>query len=86
MRSVTFPLGNCIACPTALLLRVHHGACALTGLISDPVSWHHCDIFFQLLLDSGDCCVGVTGCFVDLSSTSVCTWLSPLLFRSVWRL
>ena len=28
---------------------------------SDPVSWHHCDTFFQLLLDSVDWCVGVTG-------------------------
>ena len=31
----------------------------------DSVSWHQCDTFFQLILDSGDCCVDVTGCFVD---------------------
>ena len=34
-----------IACPTALLLRVHHWACSLLGLISDSVSWHQCDTF-----------------------------------------
>ena len=32
-----------IACPTALLLRVHHRACALLGLILD--SWHQCVTF-----------------------------------------
>ena len=33
------------ACPTALLLRVHHRACALLVLILDSVSWHQCDTF-----------------------------------------
>ena len=75
MRSMSFPLKETagIACPTALLLRVQYRACALLGIISDSVSWHQCDIcllapmwhLFQLLLDSGDCCVDVTGCFVD---------------------
>ena len=38
--SMTSPLKETagIACPTALLLRVHHTACALLGLISDSVS------------------------------------------------
>ena len=31
----------------------------------DCVSWHHCDSCFHLFLGSGDCCVDVTGCFVD---------------------
>ena len=67
MRSMTSPLKETagIACPTVLMLRVHHGACALLGLISDSVSWHQCDTCFQLLLDSSDCCADVTGCFVD---------------------
>ena len=47
MRSMASPLKETagIACPTALLLRVHHRACALLGLISDSVSWHQCDTF-----------------------------------------
>ena len=45
MCSMTSPLKETagIACPTALLLRVHHRACALLGLILDSVSWHQCD-------------------------------------------
>ena len=45
--SMTSPLKETagIACPTALLLRVHHRACALLGLISDPISWHYYDTF-----------------------------------------
>ena len=40
LRSITFPLKETagIACPTALLLRVHYRGCALLGLISDSVS------------------------------------------------
>ena len=47
VRSMASPLKETagIACPTALLLRVHHRACALLGLISDSVSWHQCDTF-----------------------------------------
>ena len=45
-----------IACPTALLLSVHHRTCALLGSITA--------LFSQLLLDSSDWHVGVTGCFV----------------------
>ena len=47
VRSMTSPLKETagIACPTALLLRVHHRACALLGLISNSVSWHQCDTF-----------------------------------------
>ena len=42
VHSMTFSLKETagIACPTALLLRVHHRAYALLGLISDSVSWH----------------------------------------------
>ena len=47
MPSLTFRLKETagVACPTALLLRVHHRACALFVLISDSVSWHHYDTF-----------------------------------------
>ena len=47
MPSVTSPLKETagIACPTALLLRAHHRACALLGTISDFVSWKHCHTF-----------------------------------------
>ena len=60
-----------IACPTSLLLRNPHRACALLGLTLDSVSWQHCDTFHRLL-DSGDYCVGVAGSFGP-SSTSVST-------------
>ena len=72
-----------IACPTALLLRVHHSVCTLLGLISDSVPWHRCDTFYQLLLDSSDCCVGVIGCFVDKPIVRISTRLKPLLLRLV---
>ena len=47
VRSMTFPLKKTagIACPTVLLLRVHHRACALLVLILDSVYWHQCDTF-----------------------------------------
>ena len=47
MRSMTSSLKETarITCPTALLLSVHHRACALFGLILDSVSWHQCDRF-----------------------------------------
>ena len=47
MPSVTSLLNDTadIACPAALLLRVHHRACIWLGLISDPVPRHHCDSF-----------------------------------------
>ena len=47
VRSMTSPLKETadIACPTALLLRVHHRTCELFGLIWDSVSWHQCDTF-----------------------------------------
>ena len=41
------------------------GASAMFGLISVPVSWHHCDTVFLLILDSGDYCVGAICCLVD---------------------
>ena len=37
---------------------------ASMDLGSDSISWYHCDAF-RLVLDSGDCRDGVTGCFVD---------------------
>ena len=48
MISMTSPLRATvgIACPTALLLRVHHRVFALLELIPDSVSWHLCDTFF----------------------------------------
>ena len=61
--------------PTALFLRVHHRACALLDWFG-TVSWHNCDTSFQLLLDSSDCCVGVTGCFVDKPMVCKCKHLS----------
>ena len=47
VRSLTSPLTKTvgIACRTVLLLRVHHRACSLLGLISDSVSWHQSDTF-----------------------------------------
>ena len=51
------------ACPIALSLRMHHKTCALLALISDSVSF--VTLFFRRFLESGDCCVGVTGCFTD---------------------
>ena len=32
-----------ISLPDALSSRVHHSVCALSGLMRDPVSWHHWD-------------------------------------------
>ena len=85
VRSMTSSLKETvsIACPTVLLFRVHRRACALLELISDSVPWYHCDSFFLLLLDSGDCCEGVNGCFVAQSSQAHAHGLiKPLLFRS----
>ena len=64
VRSMASPLKKIagIACSTALLLRVCHRAYALLGLVSDCLlapMWQ----LFQLLLDSGHCCVDVAGCF-----------------------
>ena len=49
MRFMTSPLKETAstACPTVLLFRVHHRACALLELISDSVPWHHCDSFLS---------------------------------------
>ena len=66
MRSMTSPLketaGN--AFPTALLLWVHHRACALLGLISESVSWHQCDTFSNCSRTAVTA-FDVTGRFVD---------------------
>ena len=61
---MTSPLKEIVgtACFTFLFLRVHHPA----WVVSD----------FHLLLDSGDCCVGVTGCFVDKPVVCKCKHLA----------
>ena len=66
MRSMTSPLKETagIACPTALLLRVHHRACSLLGFISNSVSLHQCDTFSSCSWTAVTS-VLVTGCFVD---------------------
>ena len=54
--AVLVPLLCCLGCATGLVPCLEWFR---------TVSRHHCDTFFRLLLDSGDCCVDVTGWFVD---------------------
>ena len=72
------------ACSTALLLRVHHRARALLGLILNYVSWRQCDTF------SSCSWTALTAVWVSLdvlhiispSSASISNRLNPLMFRS----
>ena len=56
------------ALPGALLSRVHHSVCALFGLMSDPVSWHHRDTL-------SSCCTALTASWVYETTICQCEYL-----------
>ena len=64
-----------------LLSIVHHGICALSGLMRDPESWHHWDTLCFALLWLPTGCLSLL-CNMSPSSACVRIVLDPLWFSS----